>query len=610
MLLEYRANGHQTVFPGSVHESGERIDFVRDGEPAPISKDALLGTIERLAAACLIAKRWSKGSRHDLSLSLSGTLLRGGWSIEDTTGFVESICLAAGDQEIEDRKRCVSDTAERLSRNETAYGLPKLGELLGEKVANKLKEWLGLTGGLVTTTKSTPIPMSGDDQTAQRSDTGNAVWFVRHYGEQARYCYQHGCWYLWDGRHWLRDDCEQVIHLATESIFSFIRYSEEQLPRDRQQDAIKWAGRSLDQKRLMSLLRLAQPHCALKTEQLDTYPWLLNCQNGTLDLKTGELRQHDAGDLITRILPVDHDPNAECPTWERFLKEITGDDSELVDYLQRVVGYALTGDTSEHCMFLLYGTGANGKSTFLNVLAKLLGPFAKQAQADSLMVRRSEGARTDIARLAGARLVITSEAESNHKLAEGLVKQITGGDTVTARHLYQEEFEFAPQFKLFLATNRPPNIEGTDEGIWRRIHLIPFEVTFPPDKRDKTLPDKLQAELRGVLAWAVRGCLEWQKDGLQPPESVLAATKEYRAESDVVAQFIDDCCSLDSEASIVAKDLYGSYQTWCEENGEGLVSKSVFGQRLKSRSLKQTRTKQVRSWSGIRLKDLSDDFDQ
>ena len=322
------------------------------------------------------------------------------------------------------------------------------------------------------------------------------------------FCFGDGCWYLWDNTRWVQDKSQQVFQLAIQAIWALGAWAKENWPVNQQQQVAKWVTRSLDYQRISNLLKLAQSHRAIAAEQLDTDPWLLNCQNGTLDLKTGELRQHDLNDLITRILPVDHNLNAECPTWERFLQEITDNDSELVNYLKRVVGYALTGNTSEHCMFLLYGTGANGKSTFLNVLKDLLGPFAKQAQADSLMVRRSEGARTDIARLAGARLVITSESETNHKLAEGLVKQITGGDTVTARHLYQEEFEFAPQFKLFLATNRRPNIEGTDEGIWRRIHLIPFEVTIPADKRDKTLPDKLQGELEGVLAWAVRGCLE------------------------------------------------------------------------------------------------------
>lgn len=353
----------------------------------------------------------------------------------------------------------------------------------------------------------------------------------------------------------------------------------------------------------MVSLAKSEPGVPVISEQLDAHPWLLNCQNGTLDLHTGKLLHHRREHLLTKQVPLAHDPEARCPRWLGFLAEITDNKRDLADFLQRVVGYALTGDTGEQVLFFLHGAGANGKTTFLETVKAMLGDYGQQAEFSTFLTRQYDSVRNDVARLAGARFVAAVEAESGRRLSEVLVKQLTGGDTVVARFLYAEHFEFHPQFKLFLAGNHKPEIRGTDPGIWRRILLLPFTVTIPKEKQDKRLLQKLRVELPGILSWAVQGCLRCQKRGLDPPKIVLAATNAYRQEEDVIGSFLTECCVQRRDTRSTAKDLYSALQQWCEENGEFVPTQKAFGQRLRERGFQRCRggpTGATR-WRGIGL---------
>jgi len=330
---------------------------------------------------------------------------------------------------------------------------------------------------------------------------------------------------------------------------------------------------------------------------------LLNVQNGTLDLNTGKLRPHSRAALLTKLSPISYDAAATCPTWEAFLLRVMGGRVHLVDFLRRAVGYTLTGRTDEQCLFLLYGTGANGKSTFLDTLGALLAEYSTQSDFETFEAKDKSGggASSDLARLAGARLVMAVEAESGRRLAESRIKQITGGDMIAARFLFSEFFEFKPQFKLFLAANHKPEVRNNDEGIWRRIKLIPFEEYIKPAERDPRLMEKLRAELPGILAWAVRGCLEWQADGLATPAEVEAATASYREDMDRLGAFFEDCCLFGRQYRATARDLYGAYEGWCESNGERPMPQRSFGLRLAERSLRQAKSAGLRVWEGIGL---------
>lgn len=273
----------------------------------------------------------------------------------------------------------------------------------------------------------------------------------------------------------------------------------------------------------------------------------------------------------------------------------------MIRYLQKAVGYSLTGDTGEQVLFFLYGTGANGKSVFLNVLQELMGDYAQQAPA-SLLMAKSEGIPNDVARLKGARFVATIETEEGKRLAENLVKQLTGGDTVSARFLRQEYFEFKPECKLWMASNHKPIIRGSDYGIWRRIHLIPFTVTIPPENRDRRLPDKLRAELPGILRWAVDGLRIWLEEGLTPPLKVQAATEEYREDMDSIGTFLSECCVTEPTAKVPVRTLYETYVRWCQENGETPMKQRMLGKRLKERGFQQEKSTGGRmAWYGLRL---------
>jgi putative DNA primase/helicase len=285
----------------------------------------------------------------------------------------------------------------------------------------------------------------------------------------------------------------------------------------------------------------------------------------------------------------------------KFLDEILGGNGALLDYAQRVAGYSLTGDTREQCLFYFHGPGANGKTTLMETLRAGMGDYAQQADFETFLQQKNPTIRNDLARLKGARMVSAIEADATRKMAEALIKHITGGDTIIARYLHQEFFEFQPQFKIFLAANHKVSIHGTDHAIWRRIRLIPFDVTIAEDKQDRDLPRKLRVELPGILAWAVEGCLKWQREGLGMPDEVRTATEGYREEMDILSGFIGERCLIDDRLKTTAKDLYQDYLEWCHDTGEKGVSQRTFGMRLSERGLTKRRTGGGYQWLGIGL---------
>jgi putative DNA primase/helicase len=441
------------------------------------------------------------------------------------------------------------------------------------------------------------------------TDAGNAARFALQHREWARYVYAWRRWLLWSGQCWRLDPGDGAMRMAKATAEGIYLEAGGAREDEERKQIAKWAIASESEPRLRAMLSLAasEPGVPVAPEELDADAWLLACQNGTVELRTGTLRANRREDLITRSVPVVFDPAAPCPTFDAFLERIFAGNARVIAFLQRAIGYSLTGDTTEQCLFVLWGGGSNGKSTLLTTAVTMLGEYAVSTRPETFMVKTGDTIPNDVAQLKGARLVIAVEAEAGHRLAEGLIKQATGGDRLTARFMRAEYFTFEPTFKIFLASNHRPTVRGTDHAIWRRIKLLPFSVTIPDDQQDRHLVDKLKAELAGVLAWAVRGCLAWQKQGLGEPEEVRAATERYRVDMDVLGGFLRDCCvTLDPATCVASGPLYQAYDAWCHANGERTISKRAFGLRLIERGFTQARTREERRWQGLRLRTAMD----
>ena len=349
----------------------------------------------------------------------------------------------------------------------------------------------------------------------------------------------------------------------------------------------QWAAKSQTASAVESILTLASsdPRVVRLAAQFDADPDVLNVANGTLNLRTGKLAPHDRAAHHTKIAPVAFDLSATCTRWESYLLRVVPD-AAVRNLLRVAVGYSLTGHTSEECLFLLWGTGKNGKSRFFDVLRGLSGDYGLTADFETFLekpVSGGSGPTEDLARLRGARIVCTSESSEGTRMNESLVKSLTGRDTIKARGLFQSSFEFQPQFSIWMAANHRPVIKGSDDGIWRRMRLIPFTETIHAHEVEKDLPDALRAELPGILLWALSGAMQWYRTGLPSADAVDAATLAYRTESDVLAPFLDECCDTGERLSSPRGELYAGYVAWCKENGERAVTQNVFGRKLTDR---------------------------
>ena len=434
-------------------------------------------------------------------------------------------------------------------------------------------------------------------------DIANGRRLIARFGASMRWSGAQKCWLVWDGRRWAVDVTGQADRNAKDTARAIYHEAAESGSLARSKEVASHAERSASAVRIAAMLQMArsEPGIAVRTEELDVDPMLFNVLNGTLDLRTGQLLPHDSDRLITKLAPVEYHAEAQCPLWLAFLDRIMGGSSELIEFLQCAAGYCLTGEIGERSMFIPHGPGANGKSVFLETLRSLMGSYATAVQPTTLMSSKQDGPRNDLAALKGCRLVTTSETNEGRRLDEAMVKQITGGDTIAARFLFGEFFTFRPECKFWLATNHRPEIRGTDEGIWSRIRLIPFSVTIPKAERDQQLRTRLEQELPGILTWALRGCLKWQRDGLGTPEAVSVATSEYRTEMDVLGEFLEECCECHADFIEGATALYKAYKAWCTDHGEQLMSQTRFGRRLSDRGYKAAKCG-ILSRIGLRLR--------
>jgi putative DNA primase/helicase len=430
------------------------------------------------------------------------------------------------------------------------------------------------------------------------TDLANARRFADRCRGKAHYTPERG-WLIWDGKRWKPDERELAVMTLAKDVVEGI-YNEISTAPDRKV-TFEWARRSQAASRLRDMLLLArsEPGIPASFLEFDADPWLFNCGNGTIDLKTGTLQHHDPADKLARLAPVDFNPEADFNLWDGFLWCVLGGNLDLYAYVRRLAGYCLTGLTTEQTYYFLFGTGANGKSVFLETIAALMGDYHIALRAESLMVRGGQSIPNDIAQLAGARLVTVSEVVEGGRLNETLVKDLTGGDTISARFMRQEFFKFQPNLKLLMRGNHRPVITGTDEGIWRRLHLIPFEVQIPEAERDPHLVESLKGQLTGILAWGVGGLGEWRSRRLDAPASVRTAVAGYREDMDIIGAFLTDHCIVDASATVKVSDLYHAYHEWA---GTEAVQQRRFGEAMTERGFIRQRTDAARLYRGVSLK--------
>ena len=568
---DLKAEGGYVLAPPSIHPNGTPYQWIHKGDTIlEVKSLAALGIGSKAntkGPAPAIEGMIPEGERNATLASLGGTMRRRGMS----EGAILSALIA------ENFHRCDPPLAQTEVR------------AIAKSVA-----------------KYEPTAKPGRAPTGEHlTDLGNARRLVALHGADLRYCFPWSRWIVWGGTRWSADDSGEVHRRAKSTVATIYGEASRSTDEDARKAIAKHAMRTEASQKLQAMIALARSELGIPVlpKDLDTHRWLLNLQNGTLNLRTATLQPHSQANMITKLAPVEYDPSARCPLWLAFLDRIMGGKEALIGFLQRAIGYALTGDVSERALFILYGTGANGKTTFLNVVSALLGEdYAQQTPTETLLVKRFGSAiPNDVARLRGARLITAQETAEGRRLAESLVKQMTGGDKLTARFLRAEFFEFRPEFKIFLATNHKPVIRGTDKAIWDRIRLIPFNVTIPEHEQDKHLAEKLEAELPGILCWALDGCSAWQRDGLGAPQEVKQATASYREEMDVIADFLKDCCVMTPNAVATKGESYVAYTKWCEGAGERALAKRVFGKRIRERGIREDKTGKGHVWCGIGL---------
>lgn len=425
-----------------------------------------------------------------------------------------------------------------------------------------------------------------------KSDDVLALLFAREHGARWRYVAGWGTWFYWRRHVWEKDEtlaAQEAIRLVCRTAAGDI------LNRDSEQ---KRLGSSRTVADVGKLVR-SDPRVTATVDQWDADPWLLNTPGGTVDLKTGAMQPHNPNDYMTKTTAVA--PGGDCPLWLQFVGRVTDRDLELQAFLQRMLGYCLTGVTVEQALFFLYGTGANGKSVLIDTVAGILGDYQRTAPIETFTASSSDRHPTELAMLRGARAVTAVETEAGRRWAESKIKTLTGGDKITARFMRQNFFEYTPQFKLLIAGNHKPGLWSVDEAIRRRFHMVPFAVTIPAAERDPNLRDRLKAEWPGILQWMIEGCLNWQREGLSPPAAVTEATAAYLQGEDAMAGWIEECCDVDANAWTARTVLFTSWKAWTDLSNVPAGNAARFNDNLETRGFRPATRRGKRGFSGIKV---------
>lgn len=568
VAIDILGDGGYVVAPPSIHpDTGEPYRWEAKIDMAPFPKRLFRflkkGSINKIAPP--LPEIIREGQRDMLLTSLAGSMRRRGAS---PRAILEALRI---------------ENASRVR--------PPLDELQLQKIAKSIGE----------------KDPAQEDQNL--TDLGNARRFVVQHHERLRSILtkKSSPWYIWLGTHWEPDKTGEAMRLAKQTVRS-IHDEAERIQDEEKRAAIEaHAFKSEGAERIRAIVDLAktEPEISLREDQLDRDLWLFNVQNGTIDLQTNKLLKHKKFDYITKLSPVEFNRKARAPRWLGFLEDIFAGDRALIGFIRRAVGYTLTGDVREHCLFFCHGRGRNGKSTFLETIRELMSDYSVQADFATFQSTRNDGPRHDLARMRGSRMVSAIEAHAERSFDATVLKQMTGGDTVTARNLYESSFEFRPQFKLWLAANHLPLVHEQTEAFWSRIFMIPFTVVIPAHKRKKNLGRQLVKELPGILNWALEGCEEWRKNGLMAPDTVRKAIDDYKEEYDVLSEYMKERCRLNEKEWTTRSALYQSFADWwMETRGRNPLSHTAFNRMIGERTdIRPRKREGVRGWRGVGIID-------
>ncbi len=576
--VDLRSDGNIAVAPPSLHQLGCRYEWVISLEQEELAEipDWLLRLLqEKEGTIRIYPEGWfdkllegvEEGRRHDTLTQLAGHYIGKGLGLTETEKILldwnERNKPPLGEEE-------VVKTVESIFRK--------------DREKEEKEEKREIAGGVRLT------------------EFYNADRFVEAYKGKVLYCKLWDTWLVYRDGRWQRDNTEEVLALAKKVVLSYYGQAEKITDDNERKALIKWALKSETKTALNNMIDLARHDLAVLPEEFDKDLYLLNLKNGTYDLIADTLLAHNPEHLLSQMADVEFNSNAECPKWLEFLNTIFKGNQDLINFIQKAVGYSLSGDTGEDCFFILYGTGMNGKSTFLNTIQTILGDYAIQARAETFLSKDRDYIPNDIARMNKKRLVIATEFPEGKRVNENLIKSLTGRDTISARFLRQEFFDFSPTFKLWIGTNHKPVVYENTIAFWRRVKLIPFEVQIPEESRIPHYEDILLQERSGILNWALEGWRRWRTEGLGTTDKITEAVKAYREDMDILEEFIQERCLEGAEYSVVFKDLYKAYTDWATENKEQPISKQAFSRRLEERGYKPYRSMRERGWKGIGLK--------
>jgi putative DNA primase/helicase len=593
VIVELRGNGGQTMFPPSVHPSGEHVEFDKARVPTPISWPELENAVVELAIATEISESYTDGYRHDIALALAGVLCRAKWPKDRSEAFIEKLARAHGDNEIEGRLRCVSDAYVF----DHPFGLRRLAELANESTAKCVARWISYH----ERTPSATVP----NGVSLETELDSAKIFVAEHKDKI----------IYDdlAEQFYRRQCGVYVPVTDVEIQGLVQSMAESLTG---QFHAKDLSRFSSAAGVKNIMTMARPLLIKDARSFDSDQLLFGVKNGVFDLRTKTLIENPSS-IVTKRFAATYDPDADCPRFTAFLKEITGGHTGLYDYLRRVMGYMLTGNTIEQVIFIAIGSGANGKSTFFSILRSILGDYAGSTPMNTLMQTKYGNENTyDLAAHEGKRLVTATEGEAGSKLAEAKIKNMTGGDAITCRPIYGKPRTYDPRFKLVLVTNELPKIVGVGEAIWRRIKLIPFRVTFGEGRRDLNLQDKLLSERDGILNFLIECYGDYEAarrkhpsgSGLAEPDGVANELRDYRECSDTVGMFLAECCEVGVKGMTMTSSLFQAYEIWCSDSGIEPLDKTMFGKGLGDKGLEKHKGRKGNGWRGVVLKASEEDF--